>query len=149
MLWIVIGAKGKWWAKLTAIIIVPLFSFMMWNALLSFTGWPADTAIPDRMMLTGSIIVEPTQDNPGSIYIWGISPVEHDGFLDYKAEENEPRAYKVPYTRELHKQIQRARELQQSGERVEIRSRNKKGKKLARGRYVAYPLPSPVSPLKP
>ena len=115
LLWFVIGSRGPWWLKLPAILATCLFTFAVWDALDSFSGWPAAESPPSRALLLGSSV-----DEPRAIYLWLMTPSAH-GLLEYRSKGAEPRAYRVPYSRQLHKQVDRASQLARKGEPVELR----------------------------
>jgi len=146
MLWVVIGGAGKWIIKLPIVVVVPLFSFLVWSSLDSFTGWPANTTTPSRLMLIQEVVVEPSKTTSGAIYIWGIPPKQSHGLFKYRPKESEPRAYKLPYTRQLHEQVAAAQAAQKAGVRVAIAKSNKGEKD--RGVYRFYILPQVDAPIK-
>jgi hypothetical protein len=115
LLWLVIGSRGPWWLKLPAILCTCLFTFAVWDALDSFSGWPTAQTPPPRALLLST-----TVDEPRAIYLWVVAPSSH-GFLEYRSEGAEPRAYRLPYSRQLHAQVDRANKLAQSGQPVELR----------------------------
>jgi hypothetical protein len=145
LLWFVIGSRGVWWLKLPAIVATMGFTFVVWQALDSFSGWPTDGTPPRRALLLSSEV-----DEPNAIYLWVIGN-EAGGALGYRPGATEPRAYRVPYTRELHAEIDRANQLAKQGRRVEIR-RSASGRNAAeRGSRFAirvYALPATPRPPK-
>src|SRR4051812_8128245 len=44
--WLVIGSRGRWWAKLPLLVIVPVFGFALWHALGDLNGWPTRDTPP-------------------------------------------------------------------------------------------------------
>jgi hypothetical protein len=118
LLWFVIGSRGRWWVKLPAIVVTCAFTFAVWNALGSFSGWPTDQSPPARALLLSSAV-----DEPKAIYVWLMAPTE-PGLLAYRPTKAEPRAYRLPYSRELHQQIDRASALAKQGQPVELRRTN-------------------------
>ncbi len=122
-LWAVIYSRGHWAPKLALICIVPAFGVIVWHSLEGYRGWPAEIKPPDRAELVGQYIDEPT-----AIYLWLIP-----------AGESRPRAYKIPYSRQLHEAAARAAGIAKRGGHPAFR--------VYRGRYVAYDLP-PALPLK-
>lgn len=102
LLWFVIGSRGRWTAKLAAIAVSSAFTFMVWDALDTFSGWPTQQSPPERALLVSSTVDEP-------------------GLLAHKADEREPRSYRLPYSRQLHAQVDMANTLARQGRQVEIR----------------------------
>lgn len=144
LLWFVIGSRGRWWVKLSAIVVTCAFTFAVWDALDSFTGWPSTQSPPSRALLVSS-----TVDEPDAIYLWLI-PSPKSGLLGYRPDEVEPRAYRLPYTREQHEQVDRANGLARKGQQVELRRapRREGSGRDARSLFRAYRLPSPALPRK-
>jgi hypothetical protein len=117
LLWFVIGGRGAWWLKLGAIIVTCGFTFAVWSALGSFGGWPTDEQPPARALLVSSSV-----DEPRAIYVWLLAP-HPSGLLAYRPEDATPRAYRLPYSRELHEQVARGAALAKQGRPVELTQR--------------------------
>ena len=145
LLWFVIASHGEWWLKLAAIAVTSAFTFAVWNALDSFTGWPTDVRPPARALLLSSEV-----DEPDAIYLW-LVPAEDSGLLGRRSERGEPRAYRLPYSRELHAEVDRATGLAGQGRRVEIRvvsrSRSHGSRQTARASLRVQALP-PLAPAR-
>jgi hypothetical protein len=96
------------------------FYFWHYQALQSFVGWPAQQRLPERFQLIGSFVVEPDerQDEPGEIFLW---------VRDLDSDDETPRSYRFDYDREVHQQIEGAREQQQQGERLVAQPRYASG----------------------
>jgi hypothetical protein len=114
LLWFVIDSRGAWWMKLPAIVVTCLFTFVAWHALGSFSGWPTTQLPPARALLVASSIDEPT-----AIYVW-LQPENDNGLLGYRPTRGEPRAYRLPYSPELHAEIDRATKLAKRGRAAEL-----------------------------
>ena len=142
LLWFVIGSRGPWWLKLPAILATCLFTFAVWDALDSFSGWPTAETPPTRALLLGSSV-----DEPRAIYLWLMTPPAR-GLLDYRSRETEPRAYRVPYSRQLHEQVDRAAKLASKGEPVELRRTQTEGGHEARLVVRRYRFPATSLPRK-
>lgn len=136
LLWFVIGSRGLWWLKLPLIVLTCVFTFAVWRALDSFTGWPTSTAPPARALLLSSEV-----DEPDAIYVWLLTPAR-PGVLEYRPGATEPRAFRLPYTRTLHHQIDRAQGMARRGQPVELRRvSGQEGEGPSRGRFRVFPLP--------
>jgi hypothetical protein len=116
LLWFVIGSRGPWWIKLPTIVATSLFTFVVWHALDSFSGWPTAQGPPPRALMLGSSV-----DEPRAIYVWLLAP-SAPGPLEYRPDGGEPRAYRLPYSRELHEQVDRASKLASKGQPVELKA---------------------------
>lgn len=146
-LWTVIGARGPWQAKLALIVVVTAYTFAVWHALGSFTGWPTTEPFPKRALYMSSVVVEPTAETKGAIYVWVIPP-DKGGLLEYRNSQSEPRAYRLPYTRPAHEQIQKANEMAAKGQRVELQGTARKNADVRRAPFRAYQLPPVGLPVK-
>ena len=120
--WFVIGAKGKWWAKGVMIAASLWFGFTLFHSMHNFMGWPTlDSIKQSRSQIIFFQIREPSKkfDDPGAIYIWArimrdkeepneltfaqlLDPMHLFKYTDTRA----PRAFKLPYTKETHKQLE-------------------------------------------
>lgn len=132
LLWYVIGARGQWWIKLILIAAVPYFSIAILLAMTSYLGWPTPRDPPDKFVLLWAEIREPDRSisDPGAIYVWllpyGENSDSSKGPFDYQPSQNEPRAYKMPYTRRFHEMLEQAKGLIKQGKRVVV-ERGKSG----------------------
>jgi hypothetical protein len=74
-------------------------------------GWRAQARIPEHFQLHWATVVEPDKLNglPGSIYLW-IEALDESNML-----AGTPRAYRVPYSRELADRIGHAKERIEQG----------------------------------
>jgi hypothetical protein len=115
LLWFVIGSRGAWWLKLGTIVVASSFTFAVWDALDSFSGWPTEQHLPSRSLLLSSSV-----DEPKAIYVWVIPP-SRSGPLAYNADASEPRAYRLPYSRQLHEQLDRGTAMASKGQPIELR----------------------------
>lgn len=88
-------------------------------------GWPSQASLPARFQLHAALIEEPAAENDegGAIFLW-LTP-----WVDASSEEGadleppmlpgrRPRAFDLPYTRELHQKIETMRERLARGELV-------------------------------
>jgi hypothetical protein len=128
---LLIGSRWKWWQKLALILIVPAFGLVVWAAIASYKGWPTTEDPPDRSIVCGVLVREPDpgRADPGAIYVW-LMPLDeaHQGInpLDYATPGNEPRAFRFPYTRNMHKGMQRAQRMMREGKPVVLDLRGRK-----------------------
>lgn len=143
LLWFVLGSRGPWWLKLPAIACTCLFTFAVWDALDSFSGWPTAQTPPPRALLLSSRI-----DEPRAIYVWLMAP-SNRGLLEYRSDDAEPRSYRLPYSRQLHEQVDKGSRLARRGQAVELR-RTQTGRQGRQTRLVVrrYQMPSASLPGK-
>lgn len=128
---LLIGSRWKWWQKLALILIVPSFGLIVWSSIESYKGWPTGGDPPDRSLIHWVLIREPdpSHNDPGAIYVW-LSPLDEKTAsrlnpLDYDSPPGDPRAYKLPYSRSLHKGMQRAKGMISQGRPVVLDLRGK------------------------
>lgn len=108
LLWIAIGGRGRWGIKLAMIIVVPAGTLMVWRSLDTYLGWPSPNELPERFIITGMYVREPDPKtgDAGAIYLWVRVPGARTAqLLGYRLDAREPRAYRLPYDRNLHEQI--------------------------------------------
>jgi hypothetical protein len=120
VLWFVIGSRGNWHLKLPIILAVPALAIGTYFALAYRTGWPTTDTPPKHGLFVSGVI-----DEPHAIYLW-------------LATGSKPRAYRLPYSRQLHKQVDEANSESQHGKRVAFRLG---GGQRASGKFIFYRLP--------
>ena len=89
-------------SKLACAFFVPLciwYSLVLVFYIHSLFGYPSTDPIPDGAIVKGIHINEPSKGYDGVMCFWMINTE------DYGKVDAEPRAYKMPYDRELHKQL--------------------------------------------
>jgi hypothetical protein len=157
LLWITIGAKGPWWAKLALIVAVPAFGLFVWGSMDSLLGWPTPVPPPPKALMLWGAIQEPGsagKGDPGRIFLWLVPADGSSREVDLPM--GTPRAYVLPYTREMHKLVQSARERIKAGKQVVLehgkRGRGERGRRgrdgagngAQAGEYRSYDLPPPA-----
>jgi len=111
--WVIRDSKQIW---LRVLIISGFFSFCVTLAMSldSIMGWSAHPrSMPETVTLLSVSIREPNKalQIPGNIYLMiEHPPTRHNLFLrtfGYNAIVAEPRLFKLPYSRELHEELQK------------------------------------------
>lgn len=104
-----------WSIKATAIAVTAGFFVVVFLALEAMLGWPTEAAPPARFQLHAALVHEPDRKSRtgGAIYLW-LSPRDALGEIT-----GPPRAYALPYSRELHEQTDRAQARMQEGQPIE------------------------------
>ena len=96
-----------WTTKAGAILVALLFYLLTLESLPGFYGWPTQQALPKKFHLLSMEIREPVNEaDKGAIFMWVI-PMDGDN--------NQPRAYQLPYDGELHSRLNDARERMEFG----------------------------------
>jgi len=105
----------RWPIKAAAIAITTAFFVVAFVAIEAMLGWPTEAAPPARFRLHAALVREPERgtNHAGTIYLW-LSPRNEHGEVT-----GPPRAYALPYSRELHEATARARNRMQDGRRVD------------------------------
>jgi hypothetical protein len=129
-LWIIIGCRGYWWLKALFIVASLYFSACLWTSLETLQGWPTEQSPPEEFEIKWILAEEPNKQTgaKGAIYLWAVNlhpeKSENDDYivvLHNKTMINEPRLYKLPYSRNLHKQAMEFQKQIAKGERVMVR----------------------------
>ena len=91
---------SRWprWLKTVLVVGVSVLYFWGYEVVGALLGLPDPGALPERFVMVGSLVQEPTQATPGAIFLWVRPLVEG-------RPAGEPRAYRVAYQRALHEQI--------------------------------------------
>ncbi len=157
-------ARVRWWIKASVTVVVTVFFFVSFVSVEALLGWPTDQKLPDRFELVYAKIVEPNPEsqNPGAIYVWamalpGSGPVDEDdiytpGVIDTRSVPGRmPRAYRLPYSRGLHKKVFDARMkviegVAQIG--LTARTKRKSGETAQQSEFRFYARPDPILPPK-
>jgi len=95
-------------AKILISVLLPAIYYLHWIGLQQSKGWPSDQILPSQFELISADVIEPNQskDLKGNIHLW-IRP----------AEDGAPRAYILPYSRDLHKRLFEAKQRTEQGRR--------------------------------
>ena len=146
VLWFVIGAKGNWISKAAMILLSLYFCLSVGLSVNEFMGWPTDDQLPSKFLLHWAVIKEPDvkSGDEGSIYVW-VRPISepepkaeykewNDYLLSFYDGKSQPRAYRIPYSRPLHEETQKAINLMLKGNGVGGTSGEGEGKGKAAGK---------------
>lgn len=160
MCWHIATVRGKWWIKLAFIVAVPSFGLVVWSAISSYQGWPAEEKLPDKALLLWVDVIEPdtSSGEDGAIHVWIISLGDEadDGpLLGHGRPRSIPRAYGMPYDRKLHEMLEAAKGRIVSGQPVVLETTKKPPEgdsgeqfSLQEGDLKVYDLPPPALPKK-
>jgi hypothetical protein len=146
--WFIIGVKGRWIIKTLIIALSVWFAITLAYTFNNFMGWPSEE---DFKTQTSQIIwfqiKEPSKvrNTEGAIYLWirEINPPEKPRSLTIKELFNPmhwfvypdpntaPRAYKIDYTKEMHKKLREVAEGRGEGKVAFLKT---EGQKLGDGK---------------
>jgi hypothetical protein len=119
VLWFSIRTPGQVLIKAILIPTTIWYGLALYYTVPNLVGWPASKPIPDNSQVIAIRINEPNPlyNDPGAIYFWvqaKPSPKSTQqktvGLLNPKSissvtKNNRPRAYQLPYSRKMHREI--------------------------------------------
>jgi|LUMV01.1.fsa_nt_gb hypothetical protein len=126
ILWFVIGSKGMWGIKAVTISAALYFCLSIGMSLENLAGWPSIQGLPEEFRVYWIVVQEPDKKSgdKGAIFVWvkDTDPKEQEdeGWLVsfYSNNRSEPRAYQLPYSRELHEDAEEAIKTIRAGGKV-------------------------------
>ena len=143
VLWFSIRTPGQVIIKAILIPTTIWYGLALYYTVPNLEGWPVSQPIPDNSQVLAIRINEPNllYNDPGAIYFWvqvkpGPESAEPKlvGWLNPKTissvkRENQPRAYELPYSREMHKAILEAQQKAKGipGARIKTKKSSLKG----------------------
>src|SRR5262252_7911125 len=106
-----LASRWHWGLKAAAIAITTTFFGICYFSTAGLIGWPSEARMPEHFQLHWATVVEPDKINgfPGSIYLWV------EALDEANMTAGTPRAFRVPYSRELADRIGRAKERIEQG----------------------------------
>jgi hypothetical protein len=106
-----LASRWHWTIKAMAIAITTAFFGVSYVSIAGLIGWPSDARVPEHFQLHWATVVEPDKLSglPGSIYLW-VETLDENNTL-----AGTPRAFRVPYSRELADRIGHAKERIEQG----------------------------------
>lgn len=125
LLWFLIGSRGRWTAKFVLIGAAVWYGIALFYSARQLMGWPSPEAVPPHSQVIAMRIEEPDPqaNHSGAIYIWADLPSGESGAPDDPGTSRwhprslfetrhptAPRAYKLPYDREVHRRLIRAQQ---------------------------------------
>jgi len=114
--------RGSWLARLPLLAATPVLAIAVWWQLSQESGWPHGGKPVNGSVFVAGVVESPTPTNKGAIYLWAQPP-----------GTSTPRAFKLPYSRQLEQQVASAARAAKRGGRVGIRSNAPKHKRRGSG----------------
>jgi hypothetical protein len=142
--WALTGS-ASWRRRMPYIVCAPPLALALWLGRPDAAGWPSVAKAPAHAQLVWASIDEPDPSvgDKGHIYLW----------LDVGSAA--PRAYALPYSRALHKQVQKAMNSVKQGRPIGVgraapKSQGRPGHTSGQHKDAIhfYPHPSEVLPPK-
>lgn len=90
-----LASRWPLWLRALLVIGVTGFYFYADEAVHNMWGWPSSDALPERFVLLATVIEEPSARSPGALFVWLQA-------LENGKPARAPRAYQLPYTKDLH-----------------------------------------------
>ena len=78
------------------------------HAVHAIAGTPSTDALPEHFEMVAALVDEPSENRPGALYVW-VSE------LPGEKAKVEPRAYRLPYTKKLHREISEGQQRGKGG----------------------------------
>ena len=145
LLWLFINSRTHLVAKVLLVPVVLWYGIVLYYTPSNLMGWPTSIAsekeLPGDAFVVSIQIKEPSKKklDPGAIFITVIElgdkpkvklSVNPKAAFTYNGH-GEPRTFKVPYSKELHKKILEAEKKRRGsrGSRIKTAKKIKKGKK--------------------
>lgn len=91
-----LATRWAFWVKLGGVLLVSGFLLLAHPTLKAISGWPSQDLLPERFVLLSAVFDEPApgQGSEGAIFLW-LHPLENGELVAM------PRAYKLPYQKDL------------------------------------------------
>jgi len=88
---------SRWPGWLKGLLVAGVTVMYFWgnDVAHNLGGWPSPDALPERFALLAVVIEEPSAKTSGALYLW-VNAIEGGKPVA------QPRAYKLPYTKDLH-----------------------------------------------
>ncbi len=153
VVYLVVGSTLPYLLRTALVVLVSVSFFASWQLWRDVAGWPARAVLPDHFLFHAATVIEPDPEKSetGSIYVW-VTELTDDG------PESMPRAYRVPYLKGTHSQLQEAEARMRNGlPQVGKRKRAAEGNLSLRGvmkrqedeqQFELGNLPAPALPEK-
>jgi len=133
-------SKWSWPVKAATIIVTSAFYAVTYYSLPSLLGWPTTETLPPKFKLDAIRVVQPDKltGEKGAIYLW-VSKLKN------LQPDSVPRAYRLPYSKPLFAEVNKARVkmgkgVQQIGEYKKQDANMKRVKNAARSGQISLPL---------
>lgn len=140
-LWFFLRTPGHIIIKIILIPVTIWYSLVLYYTVPNLMGWPTSEAIPENSQILAVRIKEPNpkHNDPGAIYFWLNTKPDSEKqkpspatwlnpqkVFSYSSATH-PRAYKLPYSREVHKQVVETQRQAQDVPGAQVRVKQKEG----------------------
>lgn len=117
-----VAVSYYWNNKWTKILVVTLFVFLanaVYFSLDGVKGWPAEEPTDVKGMLASVVIVNPTPDDDGGIYI-SLFPTTIQKWYEYVYPRTAPKTYFVEFSNDRAAKFELAKKAMEEGKEVRI-----------------------------
>ena len=149
VLWFSIRTPGQIIIKAMLIPATVWYGLVLYYTVPNLMGWPISRSIPDNCQILAIRIMEPDpkHNDPGAIYFWVASKPSPEGsepalkaHLSPKSvfsthNNSQPRAYQMPYSREMHKTIVEAQRKAQGVPGAQLKAKKGSSKSGLTGNH--------------
>lgn len=124
--WILVWGRGRWWIRGLLGAGTAWAGLVMWASIGQVAGWPVDGDPPQAGVDLGGVMVrEPSADgrDPGAVYLWGVPLAKEPRTAWWivtlgRVGKDEPRCWRLEYSRDKHERAEGARRALAAGRRV-------------------------------
>jgi len=146
LLWVVIAARGNIMVKMVLIPMTIWYGAALYFSVQNLMGWPTARSMPENSYILAYRIrePEPRNDYPGAIFLWvstrspeyaenqsSFALIPKNVFM-YR-DSADPRAFRLPYSRQMHRELRQAREQMQGRPGSMLQAKKDKGGQQGQG----------------
>ena len=110
---------NNWKTKFVAITLFVFLANTIYFSLDGVKGWPAEEDMEVKGILASVVMINPTEDDPGAIYI-SLFPTTQKKWYEYVYPRVAPRTYYVKYSNDRAAAFDRAKQAVEEGREVRI-----------------------------
>ena len=134
--WSIIATKGHYVYKCLGIFVLVYYVLVIHFSQNNIMGWPLEADLPASAKIISVRIIEPNDNHEGGMWFWlNEKPQLEQDIMNMLQPSKmfaytgsvQPRSYKIPYDRELHKKL--FEKQKQTGKGGRFLSTGKKGVK--------------------
>jgi len=138
--WSLITTKGRYVYKCIGIFVLIYYVLIVYFSQSNIMGWPVKKDLPANAKIISVRVIEPNDNHEGGMWFWLNEKPHFEEDLFNMVQPNkmftytggvQPRSYKIPYDRELHKKL--FEKQKQSGKGGCFLATGKKGVKRNQG----------------
>lgn len=136
-----LNMRSNWhWIVKSIAIMSTLFVWIVgYSTITSYSGFPGPgTQIPTTFQFLWSHERQPTNNSPGSIYMWVIPK-----------GEDQPRGYQIKYSKQIHLQLLAEKKKICEGKKRYAEGAKKKGHQMLPSQHQGFKFTNPVDLLPP